>query len=321
MKISIIAIFYNSSSYLEKCVNSILNQQEVELELIAIDDCSTDNTAELLDKYAQSDDRVSIFRHSVNKGIAAARNTGISAATGDCFYLIDGDDYLPQNALATLQKYFSKDVDWVQGGYEIRNEADKKIGCRSHPSAIYATREDIMRHFFEIEFIWTHNRLINIKYKDFKFPIGLVHEDQFWNISVYPFISHIVCVDEITYCYISRAKSFSKSSSFRKPFIEDGLLLMEKMMLLDNNWKIAAQSMATSTIVKNIYIGRFSSEYRKKVIRRICDLKIFPISIDINSYPRFPKCLYRLLKYPDWIRKCFADIYVFYMRLFNKPVL
>lgn len=72
MKISVIAIFYNSSAYIKKCIQSILDQQDVFIELIAVDDCSTDDTLKLLQEYAIIDDRIKIIKHQKNRGIAAA---------------------------------------------------------------------------------------------------------------------------------------------------------------------------------------------------------------------------------------------------------
>ncbi len=63
MKISVIAIFYNSSAYIKKCIQSILDQQDVFIELIAVDDCSTDDTLKLLQEYAIIDDRIKIIKH------------------------------------------------------------------------------------------------------------------------------------------------------------------------------------------------------------------------------------------------------------------
>ena len=117
MKISVIAIFYNSQKYVKKCVDSILSQEGIDLELIAVDDCSKDDTYSLLKLY--NDDRIKVIRHSENCGISGARNTGLQKVSGDCFFFIDGDDYLPSNALSELAKYYNPDVDWVQGGFAI----------------------------------------------------------------------------------------------------------------------------------------------------------------------------------------------------------
>lgn len=184
MKISVIAIFYNSSPYVEKGVDSTLSQDDVNIELIAVDDCSKDNTYDILKSYRERDNRVCVIRHEKKMGIANARNTGISAVSGDCFYLIDGDDYLPSGALACLAKYFSSDVDWVQGGYEIQDETGAKIRNRSHPFGEYMTHGEIVQNFGKLEMIWCHNRLINSKWNTHLFHTGIVHEDWSCQISL-----------------------------------------------------------------------------------------------------------------------------------------
>lgn len=117
MKISVIAIFYKSAPYVKRCIDSILSQKGVELELIAVNDCSPDETLRLLNEY--TDCRLKVVSHRVNKGISAARNSGLKMVTGDCFYFIDGDDYLPADALVKLARYFREDVDWVGGVFYV----------------------------------------------------------------------------------------------------------------------------------------------------------------------------------------------------------
>ena len=322
MKISVIAIFYNSSAYIKKCIQSILDQQDVFIELIAVDDCSTDDTLKLLQEYAIIDDRIKIIKHQKNRGIAAARNSGIKAASGDCFYLIDGDDYLPNNALSSLAKHFSPEVDWIQGGYEIRNEKNLKIADHIYQYGKYTTHQEIENHFFDIELVYTHNKLINCKLKKWStFSEGIIHEDRFLNIAIYPHLNYIINVPKITYYYIDRPKSFSKNSSFKQPFIDDGLMLLEKMTLLGNKWMTYAQTLAITTILRNIYMGNFTPSYRKEVVKRLYSLQIFPISTQIKNCPHFPRYLYSLIKYPDIIRWYFSRIYLIYVHLFNKPIL
>lgn len=320
MKISVVAIFYNSSKYIHKCMDSILAQSGVDLEVIAVDDCSKDNTYDILKSYHEQDNRVRVIRHEKNKGIASARNTGFSAVTGDCFYLIDGDDYLPPGALTKLAQHFSADVDWVQGGYEIQDEAGLKIRNRSHPFGEYKTHEEIVQNFGKLEMIWCHNRLINSKWKTHLFHTGIVHEDWFWNVEVYPNLNKIINVAEDTYYYIDRATSFSKNSSCTKPFIEDGVRLLAEMMKQDYNWRGMAQILAVFTIVKKLYFGHFTSSFRKEVIQRIYDIGVYPVSIDITGGPRFPQLLYSMMKYADWVRRIFSIMYLKCKQMMNKPV-
>ncbi len=121
--ISIISIFYNSAEYVRKNVDSIRSQKNVNLEIILVDDCSSDNTRSILKEYASIDSRIKLIFHDENKGISEARNSGIKAATGDCFYFIDGDDFLTHSrSLATLARHWTVDMDWVAGSYEVVDE-------------------------------------------------------------------------------------------------------------------------------------------------------------------------------------------------------
>ncbi len=321
MKISVIAIFYNSSEYVRKCVDSILGQTYTDLELIAVDDCSRDNTVEILNEYAAQDARVRVVCHSENRGIAAARNTGLDNVQGDCFYLIDGDDWLPLDALENLAPYFRDGVDWVSGGYDIVDEEDNVIRCRSKQDGDYKSREEIQQNFSNVEFIWLHNRLIHKKYSSIKFIEGILHEDQFWNLDIYKSLNHIVNRNVSTYKYVERQTSFSSGSRFKQRFIDDGLKLIKEMYANDHNWKASAEAMAVSTIVKNIYLGDYSAAYRTKIVREIRECGIYPIThIDISGYPRFAILMYRVMKYPDWVRNIIAKSYLTFSKIVGRKI-
>lgn len=320
LKISVVAIFYNSAQFIEKCIGSILNQKDVDLELIAVDDCSSDTTLQLLREIAQRDSRVKVITHTHNQGIAAARNSGISAVSGDCFILIDGDDWLADGALKVMSEHYSDDIDWVQGGYDIVNEDGEKIGERKNKTAKFINRESIINNFFQIEFIWTHNRLVNKRFKSIGFPLQRIHEDWFWNIDAYPSLNKIININTTTYYYVSRCKSFSNDSRFSAKYINDGVELVERMMLMDDNWQIMAQSMTISTLIKNLYIGNFDIKFRSHIIKRLLSAKAYPLKIDISGYARFQKILDKIMPYPDWVRMLIVNIYKFYIRLFNKAI-
>ena len=91
--ISVIIPVYNSGKYLNKCLDSIINQTHKELDIILIDDGSTDGSGEVCDEYAQKDDRITVI-HQQNRGVSSARNAGIKIAKGDFFNFPDSDDYI-----------------------------------------------------------------------------------------------------------------------------------------------------------------------------------------------------------------------------------
>lgn len=91
--ISVVVPVYNSEKYLHKCVKSILNQTYSDLELILVDDGSSDNCPQICDEYAKQDKRVNVI-HKENGGVSTARNAGLEVAKGDFITFVDSDDYL-----------------------------------------------------------------------------------------------------------------------------------------------------------------------------------------------------------------------------------
>ena len=91
--ISVIVPVYNVESYVAKCIESIQNQSYQHLEIILVDDGSTDDSGDICDQYAAYDDRIKVI-HQENGGLSAARNTGIEAANGDYIGFVDSDDYI-----------------------------------------------------------------------------------------------------------------------------------------------------------------------------------------------------------------------------------
>ena len=98
--VSIVTTCYNVSSYIAETINSILNQSYTDFELIIVDDCSTDNSMDIVRQF--NDERIRIVSHSSNQGAGQARKTGIEFANGDYICLIDGDDTISKDYLKIL---------------------------------------------------------------------------------------------------------------------------------------------------------------------------------------------------------------------------
>ncbi|WP_139856282.1 glycosyltransferase family 2 protein [Aequorivita sinensis] len=128
--ISVIIPVYNVEKYIEKCITSIVKQTYENLEIILINDGSTDNSPNICKKFETLDSRVKFFTQT-NQGVSAARNLGLNKATGEWVYFIDADDFLELNTFQLLSKEFAPDLDVIQFGLSaIKNE--KVIG-RKHP--------------------------------------------------------------------------------------------------------------------------------------------------------------------------------------------
>lgn len=115
MKVSIIIPSYNSQDYLSRCLDSVVNQVYKNIEIIIVDDASTDKTKEIIKKYADNDERIIPFYQTINKGVSASRNVGLRASTGEYIIFVDSDDSLTKDAVRRMidisNKYNSDFVD------------------------------------------------------------------------------------------------------------------------------------------------------------------------------------------------------------------
>lgn len=116
--ISVIVPIYNVEEYLSTCIESILNQTYKNLEILLIDDGSTDNSGKICDMYAKQDSRCIVI-HQLNKGLSGARNTGLDYATGEYISFVDGDDYIHPQMLEILYEALQKgDYDFSMALYK-----------------------------------------------------------------------------------------------------------------------------------------------------------------------------------------------------------
>lgn len=115
--ISIIVPVYNAAHYLDKCISSLMEQTHQNLEIILINDGSTDNSLEICRKYADMDSRIQVLTQA-NKGPSAARNAGLDAAKGEFVGFVDSDDYITPHMMETLlAAVLQYDTDFAGGGY------------------------------------------------------------------------------------------------------------------------------------------------------------------------------------------------------------
>ena len=118
MLISIIIPVYNAARYLRRCLDSCLAQTYRELEVVCVNDGSTDGSGAILDEYAAKDTRVKVL-HQPNKGVVKARKAAVNAATGEFCYFLDSDDWLPETALSDLVAVLDNETDIVFGNQAI----------------------------------------------------------------------------------------------------------------------------------------------------------------------------------------------------------
>ena len=118
-KFSIIVPIYNMENYLEQCISSVINQEYTDYELILVNDCSTDSSLEICEKYAEQYTNIKIVNQSINRGVSAARNIGIEIASGEYILFIDSDDFVVSNYLSTINGFVEeKNVELLTFGHK-----------------------------------------------------------------------------------------------------------------------------------------------------------------------------------------------------------
>lgn len=144
-RVSVIIPVYNVEKYLRECLDSIVNQTLREIEIICVDDGSTDGSPEILREYGEKDCRITIISQE-NRGISSARNHGADIASGEYFYFMDGDDILERDALSRLYQLSeekSLDVLYFDGESFFETEELKEI--KKNYITYYARKGDYSR--------------------------------------------------------------------------------------------------------------------------------------------------------------------------------
>ena len=127
-KVSIIIPCFNSANYLKKAVESVINQSLTELQIILVDDGSTDKTPVLLQQYKMQDNRIEVISHPENKGLGTARNSAMAIASGEYIFFLDSDDYIHPNGIEVLYENASIDrIDILQAQHIVHKDGKKKV--------------------------------------------------------------------------------------------------------------------------------------------------------------------------------------------------
>ncbi|CAD0142205.1 glycosyltransferase family 2 protein [Streptococcus thermophilus] len=116
MKYSVIIPVYNVEKYIDRCLKSIISQNYDDLEIIVVDNGSTDSSGSICDTYANEHSNISVY-HIENHGVGSARNFGLSKARGEFIYFVDSDDYLVGNLFAEFEDKLTPDLDLLVFSY------------------------------------------------------------------------------------------------------------------------------------------------------------------------------------------------------------
>lgn len=222
MKISVIIPVYNVESYLHRCLDSVINQTYSNLEIILVNDGSTDNSLSIINEFAQKDKRIIVFSQK-NSGLAVARNIGLKAATGDYVSFIDSDDWIEKDMYSELAVHLENEhPDFVNFRFQFDNETlnTHSVYGKPYRRLKFESRneilEDTLKNVNILTAPWTkiYNRKFLLEYH-LVFEPGIVNEDTLFTILISCHAHKVTFVNRIFYHAIERDGSISRSSQQR----------------------------------------------------------------------------------------------------------
>ena len=233
--ISVIVPVYNVEKYIHRCVDSIINQTYTNLEIILIDDGSTDRSGKICDEYLKVDSRVKVI-HQENTGVGAARNTGLKYCRGEFITFVDSDDYI---SLDLIEVLFSKidDADYVSCGFS-RCDSEERIKYAFLPAEeiVLTGKDTLYRHYTgyneraKISCFYVWGKLYRkVLWIGNEFPEGLLFED----IYLMPYM-HLQCkkvkfISYAGYYYREDPNSITNTanSAYRKKAFRDSFIIWD----------------------------------------------------------------------------------------------
>jgi len=226
--VSVIVPIFNTERLIPKCLNSILGQSMPDIEVICVDDCSSDSSAQVVRSFARTDSRIRLIRHSTNLGCGGARNSGIQSARGEYVAFVDSDDYVDPSFLEFLyQATDSGRIDIAACGYRVYDDngltewdfspEDKVVDNLVKKSMMWGVTPP---HFCDK--IWRKSLFAD---NGILFPTNSYWEDVSTTPMLLYYAKNIRCGRQILYHYFNRSGSITNTGG--KKHLIDLLLAID----------------------------------------------------------------------------------------------
>lgn len=238
--ISIVIPVYNVAKWLTSCIESIINQTYSKMEILLVDDGSTDGSERICDEYGQKDNRIKVI-HKKNGGLSAARNTGIDAATGKYITFIDSDDFVDSAYIEYLYNLITtNDSDLSVCQLYFVDEDDKLLshsGCRVNK--IIRCNYNCMKDYLSENAIgtvaWRKLYKKSLFEDGIRFPVGKYNEDVWTTYKLIAKCNSIAIGDKELYAYRQREGSIM-NSKFTPKHMDAVYGAIEKNAFVENNY-------------------------------------------------------------------------------------
>ena len=299
LKITIVIPVYNVSPYISACLDSVFAQTyQGPMECILVDDCGTDDSMNIVRRVVNGYNgpiQLKILHHEHNRGLSAARNTGMNAATGDYIYFLDSDDEITPDCIEKLAEPLNEELfDLVVGNIKtIGNDyADSFLKLKLDDGRCLH-QDDIIRTYRSLWNMMAQGKLYNRQFLDrcnIRFKEGLIHEDELWSFQIACLANTLYPVLAPSYIYKIRPESITTANTKKRrlEMMKIVLLEMQKFVSerkIENNpyvhdyiqrflMSIMASTLSNQIIFENIY-----KQYRLSGISWLTCLKVNGLNI------------------------------------------
>lgn len=211
--ISIIVPVYNVEQYIQRCLNSIINQTYKNLEIILVDDGSPDQCPQICDDYAAKDSRIMVI-HKKNGGLSDARNAGLDICKGKFISFVDSDDWIDTNYIKTLFDLLTETKTDIAIGNFFKTDGSKKNPTfpiqhrtlKPTEAIICCTRGNTPAFAISCSKLYKKELFDNLR-----FPVGKYHEDEFTTYLLFYKSTSVAYTSQVLYYYYSRETSITAS--------------------------------------------------------------------------------------------------------------
>lgn len=218
-KVSVIVPVYNVEKYLDRCVESIIKQTYENLEIILVNDGSTDSSGNMCDNYALNDKRIKVI-HKKNGGLSSARNAGIDSASGDYYCFVDSDDWIANNMIETLLNLCDKyEAEISACTFQKMLDSSTQIESENSPEIkTYTSKEALANMFYSGSIGWSaaYKLYRSDLFKNIRYPVGRLMEDMGTTYKLYDICNKVVFINLPMYFYYIRSGSITTTLSSKR---------------------------------------------------------------------------------------------------------
>ena len=286
MKYSVIIPVYNVEKYIDRCLKSIISQNYDDLEIIVVDNGSTDSSGSICDIYANEHSNISVY-HIENHGVGSARNFGLSKAKGEFIYFVDSDDYLVGNLFAEFEDKLVLDLDLAVFSYYNSFEEDLTEKQRTEKSLPFKGNYDkdgfikIFKELFLSDMLYTvWNKIYRREFlleNNFSFEQYELGEDVRFNLDVYREVNKIYLSQVSYYVYVTGRKG-SAMSGYNTKRLQYQLQELKMVDNLLSDWNLDNSELINTVkariLMSNIYNitkQNLSVNRKVKLVKNTCE--------------------------------------------------